>query len=231
MIAEDVGVVAFDGGDALLFLQLLDGRDQVAILGGALELLRLGGFGHALAQRFHQIGLAAFEKQLHVAHGFLINLRRGQSLHARAQAALDVELQARARMEAVQIHLAGWHQKVAVNQVDDAIGEIGREVRAVVGAAVLAQAAGDVDARIALAERELHVGISLVVAQQDVEARLLLLDEVVFERERLFVVGDDDVVDVDGLADQRAGLGVFPAALDENRRRRASAGSWPCRRR
>ena len=59
-----------------------------------------------------------------------------------------------------------------MNQIDDAIGKIGREVRAEVGAAVLAQAAGDVDAREALGEGELHVGISLVVAQQDVEARL-----------------------------------------------------------
>jgi hypothetical protein len=35
-----------------------------------------------------------------------------------------------------------------------------------------------------------------------------LLDEVILERQRLFVVGNDDVVDVDRLAYQRAGLGV-----------------------
>jgi hypothetical protein len=88
-----------------------------------------------------------------------------------------------------------------MNQVDDAISEIGREVRAVVCAAVLAQAAGYVHARETLGESELHVGVSLVVAQQDIEARLLLLDEVVLEGERLLVIGDHDVVDVDGLAD------------------------------
>ena len=102
-----------------------------------------------------------------------------------------------------------------MNQVDDAIGEIGGEVRSVVGAAVFAQAAGYVDAGEALGECQLHVGISLVVAQQDVEARLFLLDEVVLEGERFFVVGDDDVVDVSGLADERAGFCVFPAALVE----------------
>ena len=44
---------------------------------------------------------------------------------------------------------------------------------------------------------------------------LRLLDEVVFERQRFLVVGDDDVVDVDRLAHQRPGLRVGPAALME----------------
>ncbi len=65
----------------------------------------------------------------------------------------------------------------------------------------------------ALGEGELHVGVSLVVTQQDVEARLLLLDEVVLQSQRLFVIGDNDVIYVDRLADQRAGLRVFPAAF------------------
>src|SRR6185437_1255757 len=67
---------------------------------------------------------------------------------------------------------------------------------------------GDEDFGVAVGERELDVGIGLVVAQQDVEARLALLDEVVFERERLVLVGDRDVLEVHGLAHQRAGLGV-----------------------
>ena len=52
VIAEDVGVIAFGGSDALLLLQLLDGGDQVAIAGGALELLGIGGFGHAFTSDF-----------------------------------------------------------------------------------------------------------------------------------------------------------------------------------
>ena len=118
-------------------------------------------------------------------------------------------------MKAREVHLARRNQKIAVDEIDDAIREIGREVGAIVGAAVLAQAARDVDARPALAQRELHVRVSLVVAQQDVEARLALLDEIVFERQRFFVVGDDDVIDVDGFAHQRAGLRVLPAAFVE----------------
>ena len=47
MIAEDVGIIPFGGGDALAFLQLLDRSDQVAIAGGALIFLRRGGLFHA----------------------------------------------------------------------------------------------------------------------------------------------------------------------------------------
>jgi hypothetical protein len=152
VIAEDVGVVAFGGGDALAFLQLLDGGNQIAVAGGALVLLRGRGLLHALVQRAAQIRGTAFEKKFHVAHGFLISIGRGQVLHARAQAAFDVVLQAGARMKAREVDLARWNQKVAVNEIDDAIGKIGREVRPVVSAAVLAQAAGDVDARPALTQ-------------------------------------------------------------------------------
>src|SRR5208282_2298263 len=179
VIAEDIGIVAFSGGDALLFLQLLNSRNEVAIAGGALELLRFGGFGHALTQRLDEVSLAAFEKKLHVAHGFAVDLGCRKVLYTRTQATLDVVLQARTRMGAGQIHFARRDHEMAMNQVDDAIGEIGREVWAVVGAAILAQAAGHVHAREALGQGQLHVRVSLVVAQQDVEARLLLLDKVV----------------------------------------------------
>ena len=53
-------------------------------------------------RRARQIRLPALEEQLHVAHGFLIRLRRGQALHARPQAALDVVLQAGLRMDRVR---------------------------------------------------------------------------------------------------------------------------------
>ena len=116
-------------------------------------------------------------------------------------------------MKAREIHFARGNQKIAVNQIDDAISEIGREIRTVVDTAILAQPARDINPRPALAQSEFHVRISFVVAQQDVEARLALLDEVVFERQRLFIIGDDDVVDIDGFAHQGAGLRVLPAAF------------------
>ena len=56
--------------------------------------------------------------------------------------------------------------------------------------------------------REFDVRISFVVAQQDVKARLVLLDEVIFERERFLLVIDENVVDIARFRDQRAGLDV-----------------------
>src|SRR5580692_9611870 len=146
-----------------------------------------------------EIRRPAFEKQFHITHRFLISLGRGESRNAGPQAASDVVLQARPGMKVPKIDLARWNQKMAVDQVHDAIGKAGRKIRAVVAAAVFAQTPGHINSGEPLAQGQLHVGISLVVAQQNVKSWLPLLDEVVLERERLFVVGYDDVVNVDGL--------------------------------
>ena len=55
---------------------------------------------------------------------------------------------------------------------------------------------------------ELDVGVGLVVAEEDVEAGLALLDEIVLKREGFVLVGDGDVFNVNGFAHERAGLGV-----------------------
>ena len=67
-----------------------------------------------------------------------------------------------------------------MDQVDDSVGQIGREVRPVISAAIFAQTPSHVDARPALAKGELYVRVSLVVAQQNVESRLALLDQIIF---------------------------------------------------
>jgi len=95
-----------------------------------------------------------------------------------------------------------------MDELDDAVGQVAGKVRAVVGGAVLAQPAGDEDLGKPVGEGQLDVGVSLVVAQQDVETGLALLDEVVFKGQGLVLVGHQNVVQIDGLAHQRAGLGV-----------------------
>ena len=145
-----------------------------------------------------QVPVPAFQEQPHVAAPPGVGLIGGEPFDARAQAAVDVVLQAGLRVVARQIHLAGRHQKMAVDEVHQAVRQVAGEVRAEVGGAVLAQPPRHVDARILLAG-QLDVGIGLVVAQQDVEARLLLLDQVVLKRQRFFFVVDQDVVDVRAL--------------------------------
>jgi hypothetical protein len=57
----------------------------------------------------------------------------------------------------------------------------------------------------------------LVIAQEDVEAWLLLLDQVVLKRQRLFLVVYDDVLDVYRLTEQAPGFSVLVRALHEVR--------------
>ena len=121
-----------------------------------------------------------------------------------------------------QIDLARRHHEMAVDQINDAVRQIGRKVRTVITAAIFPQPASDVHPRKAFAQRELHIRVSLVVAQQNVEARLLLLDQVVFKRQRLFVIGDHDVINVHGLAYQGVGFSILPSPFAEIRRHAAA---------
>ena len=102
-----------------------------------------------------------------------------------------------------------------MHEIDQAVGKIAGEVRAEVSAAILLEAARNKYFGVAIAHGELDIGVGLVVTQQDVESRLSLLDEVIFERERLMFVGDSDVLDIDSLAHESAGLGIGLGSLQK----------------
>ena len=128
VVAEDVGVLVVGGGDALLVLHLVDGDDLVAQPRRQLELLGLRGSLHALRQRLLQLVRLAFEEELHVADGLLVGLRRCEAFDAGAEAALDVVLQAGARMIAREIDLAARNQEAAMDEVDQPMREVAGEV-------------------------------------------------------------------------------------------------------
>ncbi len=130
---------------------------------------------------------------------------------------MDVILQAGPWMTPAQIHGARRHQKMLVDQMNQPVSEAGREVRPEVGRAVFVQPARHIDAWVFLERRVTDVGIGLVVAQEDVELRHVPLDEIVFKRQRLFLVVHDDVVKVGNFANERTGLGVLPARFEEVR--------------
>ena len=137
--------------------------------------------------------MSAFQQQARVTHGARVNLRRSQSLDAGAQAAMNVVLQTGAGVIAGEIDLATGNQEATVDQFDDAPGQAAGEVGAKVGGAVFQQSAGDKNFREAVAHGELDEGIAFVVLEQNVEARLALLE---------------NVFEIDGLAHKRAGFGV-----------------------
>jgi hypothetical protein len=133
---------------------------------------------------------------------------------------MDVVLKARLGVEARQVHLARRHLEMTMDEVHEPVRQVRRKVRAEVRRAILPEPAGDVHARVFLIG-QLDIGIRLVVAEQDVETRLVLLDQVVFERQRFFLVIDQDVVDVARLRDQSARLDVRQLVLGEELRTRA----------
>ena len=95
------------------------------------------------------------------------------------------------------------------------MSQVGREVRTVVCTPVFLQSSRDEDLGETLSQGEFDVRICLIVAQQNIEARLLLLDEVVLKSQRFPLVFDDDVLNVDRFAHQRAGLGILRRRLQQ----------------
>ncbi len=203
VIAKYVGfVVLLDGGNALFLLQLVDCGELITQARGGFELLSFSGGYHACGERTLQFCVLAFKEELHISNGVCVNLRRGEAFNTRAQAAVNVVLQTGTGMVAGEIDLATGNEKAAMDELDDAVGQVAGKVWAVVGCAVLAQAAGDKDLGKAVGKRQLDVGVGLVVAQQNVEARLALLDQVVFKCQRFVLIGDENVVQIDGFAHQ-----------------------------
>ena len=104
-------------------------------------------------------------------------------------------------------------KKMFVDEMDHAPGKVRWEIRTVIDGAIFDQAASYVDAREFFEGRVAYIRIGFVVAQQDVEFWFVLLDEIIFERQRFFFVVDDDVVDFGDLAHERAGFGVQRAGF------------------
>ena len=189
--------------------QRLDRPDGVTNLRRLLVALLERRVGHALAQRAHELVVAPFEKELRVLDGHLVFVFRADFPDARRGAPLDVELEAGARALAGDRLVARPDPEQLVRQRHRPAGERGRHERACVVMRVALDAAGHQDPRKRLAGGQLQVRIRLVVAEQDVVLGRPLLDQVVFERERLdHRVGDDDlqaVRFVEQRVDARAG--------------------------
>ena len=102
---------------------------------------------------------------------------------AGAVAAVDVVFETGVGMSAVKVDFTGGDFEIAMDEIDEAVGEVAGEVRAEVSA-ILTEAASDVDAG-ELFVGEFDVGVGFVVAEEDIEAGPVLLDQVVFEQQRL----------------------------------------------
>lgn len=206
--AEDIGIFVVRRGDALLIAHLMDSGDLITQTTGRFEEHVFGGCGHSLGQPALQLVSAAFKEEANVADSFGVGVGGDEAVDAGAEAALDVVLQAGARMIATEVDFAAGYEEAAVDEIDQAMGQVAREVGAEVGTAILPQTAGYEDLGITIVHSELDIRVGFVVAEQDVEAWLALLDEVVFKGKGFALVVDGDVFDVDGFPHERAGLAV-----------------------
>ena len=196
--ADQVELGSGEGGHLLALHGPLDGSNLVPQRSRALVF---GGFGrrdHFGLQALDQ-GLApALEEQLHLGDVGAVVLLRDR-LDARSLAALDVVQQAgslEGALPVLDIDGARPEREQPPDQVHRLVHRRRRRVRPEVPAAVVGQLAGALDAREVVGPGDLDVGVALVVLEADVEARLVALDQVRLEEERLADRVGDRVFDV-----------------------------------
>jgi hypothetical protein len=103
-----------------------------------------------------------------------------------------VILKTGARQFPVNLYVARAKLEFSVYQINRAAREARRQVRAEVERAVALYAARNHDARERLVDRQLQVRVLLVILEQHVVARLVLLDQVRLKHQRLDLVIRDD---------------------------------------
>ncbi len=183
-------------GDALALEQRAHGAQAVALERRLLELLRGGRRAHAGLQVVLDRAVAAGEEVDHAVDVAAVVLL-GDVADAGGLAALDVVVQARAAAAPAGLGSgAGAEHEDLREQVEGAAHALGVGVGTEVGAPGPVALAGEVDAREVLVEGDRDEGVGLVVAQADVEARAVLLDEALLGEQRLGLGGDDEALDV-----------------------------------
>src|SRR5690348_6725793 len=130
MPCQNIGVVAGSGGDFLPLLDLRKRAQKIAVGGGLFIALGVGSVLHARLQTLDQIVTAAFEKHFRISSSLSVKFIGGESRRARTQAAANVVLQAGPGMRPRQVHRAGRNAKRLVNEMDDAVSQAVRKIRA-----------------------------------------------------------------------------------------------------
>ena len=189
-------------GHALTLEQRVHRAQPVALPRRILEALLGRRLAHRFLERALDLAVAAGQEVDHAVDPLAIVLA-AHVPHARRLAALDVVVQAgRAATPAGLGPLAGAEHEHLAEHLErgaHALGvAVGTEVRPVPAVAL----AREVHPRKVLVERDRDVGIGLVVPQADVEARLVLLDEVLLGQQRLGLGVDDERLDLIDDVDQ-----------------------------
>ena len=130
-----------------------------------------------------------------------------------------MEVQARAEFApqdgfAGDFEIAGAQRVVLPEELQKVVGVRDRAVRPEIGAVPPVYAAGQIDLReVVVRDDDPRVGLG--VLEQDVVARLVLLDEIVLQQQRVGLRIDDRELCVGDLRDQQPGLHIQPLRRHE----------------
>ena len=83
------------------------------------------------------------------------------------------------------------------------------QIRPKVFCAIPGNFAHDFHPRVIFFEIDAHIGVVLVVPQQDIIVRLVFLNQVALQNERFLFAVCDDIFKIRYFIDHRIGLGVF----------------------
>ena len=210
--APDVGVGADAGDDLLALAEHLDGGDAVAQDSGLLEVQLLRLVLHLGLQLACERLIVTREERARLLDALLIFLRvRLAAAEAVAAAHVMVEAGALLPDIAREPARAGRQAEGGADRVDGGAGLAARAEGPEVARAVVRRFVGKREARIGPAG-ETDKGVALIVLEQNIVVRLMLLDEGVFEDQRLELAGDKDGVEMVDLRDHAAGLFIVARA-------------------
>ena len=188
-------------GDALALQQRAHRAQAVALERRLLVLLGGRRRLHPRLQVALDRAVAPGEEVDHAVDAAAVLLLRDVP-HARGLAALDVVVQAGAAAAPPRLGAgAGAEHEDLRQQIERAAHALGVGVGPEVGAPGAVALAREVHPREVLVERDRDERVGLVVAQADVEAGAVLLDEALLRQQRLGLGADDDELDVLDRAD------------------------------
>ena len=191
-VAHDIGIARPDHLHACGLLQPLEPPERVAEVLGPLVVLALAGDEHGLADPLAHVAGPSLEEAHHVLdHAPVVFL--ALPADARSPAATDVVVQTRPLTPLDRDVVRAAPDRVQAADDRERAPELAHVgVGAVVARAGNVAAAGYQHPRKRITEGDGDGGIALVVLEPHVEARPVLLDEVVLEDERLRFRGNHD---------------------------------------
>jgi hypothetical protein len=103
-----------------------------------------------------------------------------------------VIIEADTRTVAINVNGTSSDLEIAADELKRPMGQASGKVRSKIKGAILLHPPRDIDSRIGFVERQLDVRICFVVSEQDIKLWLMLLNEIVFQRQRFHLIVDHD---------------------------------------